>query len=164
MLGVVAIVGVRLTVGVLEAVKVMIRVEVRPGVGVLVPVRVEGEVREGMTGWVRVVVVVWDPVEVAVDVLVSDGLEVKVRVWLGVSEIVGVSLGVYVCGWKGVKVDKAVPVRDGTGDRVGIAGSRGSSRGLNSTGNRQPIRKHQNKNTKRTTRFCMSLFRLKHTG
>jgi hypothetical protein len=33
---------------------------------------------------------VWDPVEVALDVLVADGLKVGVRVWLGVSETVGV--------------------------------------------------------------------------
>ena len=94
MVGVVLIVGVRLTVGVLEAVKVIIRMEVRLGVDVRVPVRVGVEVREGVTGWVRVVVVVCDPVGVAVDGLVSDGLEVKVRVWPGVSEVVGVSLGV----------------------------------------------------------------------
>ena len=47
----------RLAVEALEAVEVMIRVEVRQGVGVLVPVRVDGRVREGVTGWVRVVVV-----------------------------------------------------------------------------------------------------------
>ena len=83
-------VGVRLAVEALEAVEVMIRVEVRQGVGVLVPVRVDGRVREGVTGWVWVVVMVWDPVEVALDVLVADGLKVGVRVWLGVSETVGV--------------------------------------------------------------------------
>ena len=73
-------VGVRLAVEALEAVEVMIRVEVRQGVGVLVPVRVDGRVREGVTGWVRVVVMVWDPVEVALDVLVADGLKVGMRV------------------------------------------------------------------------------------
>ena len=57
-------------------------------------VRVVVEATVGVTGWVRVPVVVCDPVGLTVNVLVSDGLEVKVSVWLGVSDVVGVSLGV----------------------------------------------------------------------